>query len=83
MPYDQNYRSISDRREFWFKKFIICLHCVTRMWDQLLRILIPVFQLPANWLAVFLYKELYPQRHDANKYIICNNYFISSIGGIP
>ena len=74
MPYVQNYRNISDRREFWFKRFIICLHRVTRMWVQLLCALIHVFQLPANWLDVFLYNELYPPRNEANKYVICNNF---------
>ena len=39
---------ISDRREFWFKRFIICLHCVTHMWVQLLHVLMHVFRLPAN-----------------------------------
>ena len=71
MPYDQNYRNISDRREFWFKRFIICLHRVTRMWVQLLCVLMHVFQLPANWLDVFLYNKLCPPRNDANKYVIC------------
>ena len=52
------------------------------MWVQLLWVLMHVFQLPANWLDVFLYNELYPLQNDTNKYIICNNYFISGIGGI-
>ena len=46
-----------------------------RMWVQLLRVLMHVFQLPANWLDVLLYNELYPLRNDTNKYIICNNYY--------
>ena len=46
-----------------------------------LHILIHVFQLPANWLNVFMYNELYPPRNDTNKYyyVICNNSSISSI----
>ena len=30
---------------------------------QLLCVLIHVFQLPANWLDVFLYNELYPPQN--------------------
>ena len=70
MPYYQNYQSISDCHEFWFKRFIICLHLMTHMWVLLLHILIHVFQLPANWLDVFLYNKLYPLQNDANKCII-------------
>ena len=68
---------------FGSRDSLLCLHRMMRMWVQLLCILIHLFQLPANWLDVFLYNELYPPQNDANKYVICNNYFISGIGSIP
>ena len=60
MPYDQNYSSIGDPHEF---RFIICLHCVTRMLVQLLRVLIQVFLLPTN----FLVQQIIPSATQINR----------------